>query len=192
MVPFIIGGIALAATGYGVAKLLENDCICEKETEPFYVELDDENHDSFEDEILEKYELAKIELYNTTLTELKTALDEIKNLQREIFIPTLTFEKKNYLFEELTDEVKESFEKFAHILERTKEYMDEKLDILDSIIISESNYEKYSDEDKKLVDNLMSLCYLLDKVTQSQMTNDKMTISREAKRGFAKIETVIL
>ena len=26
MIPFIIGGVALAATGYGVAKLLEDDC----------------------------------------------------------------------------------------------------------------------------------------------------------------------
>lgn len=31
MVPFIIGGIALAATGYGVAKLLENDDNRDKE-----------------------------------------------------------------------------------------------------------------------------------------------------------------
>jgi len=30
IIPFIIGGVALAATGYGVAKLLEDDCNCEK------------------------------------------------------------------------------------------------------------------------------------------------------------------
>lgn len=75
---------------------------------------------------------------------------------------------------------------------KQREYVDEKLDTLDSIIISENDYEKYSDEDKNLVDNLMHICTLVDKATQSQITNDKVTISREVNMGFAKIETIIL
>ncbi|MBD3842823.1 MAG: hypothetical protein IE909_13245 [Campylobacterales bacterium] len=228
MIPFIIGGVALAATGYGVAKLLENDCLNNKsiddsfdryengiddffnginskvnkafeddkksdeKTEPFYIELDDENYTPQEDEAIEKYELAKIKLYNSSLLELRVALSEIENLDREIFIPTLAFEKKIYPFEKLTDEIKQCFEKYTNILQKTKEYVDDKLDTLDSIIISESDYEKYSDEDKKFVDKLMHLCTLVDKATQSRMTNDNVTISREVNRGFAKLETIIL
>lgn len=204
MIPFILGGVALAATGYGVAKLLEDDCVSnrsvndsfendkatEEKTKPFHVNLYDE--ETQEDEAIEKYELAKIELYNTSLMELRTALSEIENLDREIFIPTLAFEQKVYPFEELTDEIKQSFEKYTNILQKTKKYVDDKLDTLDSIIISENNYEKYSDEDKNLVDNLMHICTLVDKATQSQTTNDKVTISREVNRGFVKIETIIL
>lgn len=204
MIPFIIGGVALAATGYGVAKLLEDDCSNnknidygfdknendpEEKTKPFHVNLYDE--ESQEDEAIEKYELAKIELYNTSLMELRTALSEIENLDREIFIPTLAFEQKVYPFEELSDEIKQTFEKYTNILQKTKEYIDGKLDSLDSIIISQSDYEKYSDEDKNLVDNLMHICTLVDKATQSRMTNDKVNISREVNRGFAKIEAII-
>ena len=63
---------------------------------------------------------------------------------------------------------------------------------MDSIIISENNYQKYGDEDKKLVNDLIYLCNLVDKATQSKMTNDRVSISREVNRGFAKIEAVIL
>ncbi len=210
MIPFIIGGVALAATGYGLAKLLEDDCSnnrninygfdkneqdendkeLEERTKPFHVNLYD-NEESHEDESIEKYELAKIELYNTSLTELRTALGEIENLDREIFIPTLAFEQKVYPFKELSDEIKQTFEKYTNILQKTKKYIDGKLDTLDSIIISQSDYEKYSDENKKFVDELMHLCTLLDKATQSRMTNDKVTISREVNRGFSKIEAAI-
>lgn len=123
--------------------------------------------------------------------ELRTALSEIENLDREIFIPTLPFEQKVYPFKELSDEIKQTFEKYTSILQKTKEYVDGKLDSLDSIIISQSDYEKYSDENKNLVNELMNLCTLLDKATQSRMTNDTVTISREINRGFLKIEATI-
>ena len=187
MIPFIIGGVALAATGYGVAKLLEDDCSynqdTENETEPFYVDA--------EDEVIEKYKLAKIQLYNTTLIELRTALAEINNLNKNIAITSLNFEKVVYPFEELTDDIKQSFEKFTNILYNTKDYINSKLDSLDLIIVNESNYEKYSDDEKFLVDNLMKISNLVDKVTQTQTTINKVDISREVKRGFEKIEKII-
>lgn len=191
MIPFIIGGVALAATGYGVAKLLEEDCNCDKKSEPFFVDLSNENHEAQEDESLEKFELAKIELYNTSLMELKTALNEIENLDKEIPIKNLESEKTIYPFEDITDEIKQKFEKYSNILQKTKEYVDDKMDTLDSIIISQSDYEKYSEDDKTLVDDLIRLCILIDKVSQSKITNDKVEISRKVKRGFSKIEKII-
>jgi len=191
MIPFIIGGVALAATGYGVAKLLEDDCNCNKESGSFFVDLKSENYEAQEDEVIEKYELTKIELYNTSLMELKTALNEIENLDKEILITTLEFEKTIYPFEELTDDIKHSFEKYTDILQNTKEYINTKLDSLDSIIVNESDYEKYTNDDKKLVDDFMHLCTLIDKVSHAQMTNDKIDISRKVKRWFFKIEKMI-
>lgn len=191
MIPLIIGGVVLAATGYGVAKLLEDDCNCNKESEPFFVDLKNGNYEPQEDEAIEKYELAKIELYNTTLMELKTALNEIENLDKEVLVTTLEFEKTIYPFEELTNEIKQSFEGYTHILQKTKDYISSKLDSLDSIIINESDYEKYTNDDKKLVDDFMHLCTIIDKVSHAQMTNDKMDISRKVKRWFSKIEKMI-
>jgi len=185
MIPFIIGGIALAATGYGVAKLLEDDGNCDKKSEIFSENLDSEN------ELIEKFESAKVELYNTSFTELKTALHEIDNLNKEIPISTQEVEKSVYLIEELTDDINHSIEEFTDVLRKTKDYINSKLDSLDSIIINESNYEKYSEEDKKTVDELFNLFKLIEKVLSSKIINDDLTISRKVKRGFRKMEQLV-
>lgn len=191
MFPFILGGVALAATGYGIAKLLGDDCNCDKKSKPYFVGLENKNHKQPEDNLLEKFELAKIELYNTSYMELKTALDKIKNLDKEIPIRTLELKKTIYSFAELTDEIKQNFEKYTYILKKTKEYITTKLDTLVSIIENENNYEKYSNDDKNLVNELIYLSTLIDKVSQSNMTNDNIDISRKVKEEFSEIETIL-
>lgn len=190
MIPFILGGVALAATGYGVAKLLEDNC-SEERSESFYEDYNDENYEKLEDEVIKKYELIQRELHNTTLIELKTALGEIDYSTASIFTSVSNLDKRIYRFETLTDEIKQSFENYAQILKRTKEYVNSNSDRLDSIIIDENNYERYSDENKIFIDTLINLCNLVDKVAQSQMTNDEVNISREIKRSFKKLEIII-
>lgn len=135
MIPFIIGGVALAATDYGVAKLLEVDCSCDKNSDSYFVDLDSENGEVQEDEFIKKYELAKVELYNTAFMELKVALSEIDNLDKEISITTHELEKAVYPFEELTDDIKNSFEQFTDILNKTEDYINSKLDSLDLLLM---------------------------------------------------------
>lgn len=228
MIPFIIGGVALAATGYGVAKLLEDDCNCSKsiensfdryekgiddffndvnskvdkafeddkksdeKTEPFYVELDEQAYEPQEDESLGKYDLAKIEIYNTTFIELATALKEIENLPEDVHIPDrLKFAQTIYPFEIISDELNEDFNNHTQILQNVKKYIDSKLDDLDSIIISGNNFEEYSNEDKELVQKLISIFKLIDHAIFTKTTNDGVSIAREVKRSFAKVEMVI-
>lgn len=191
MIPFIIGGIALTATGYGVAKLLEDECNCDKKSDSYFVDLDNEKNDPKIDELIEKFELAKLELYNTSFIELKMALSEIENLDKEITITTLKLEEAIYSFKELTDDIKQNFEKYTDILYKTKDYINFKLDYLDSIIVNESNYEKYNKEDKELVDELIKSFILIDKIAISEISNDKLDISRKVKSGFTKIEKII-
>lgn len=217
MIPFIIGGVALAATGYGVAKLLEDDCICSKsieysfdkyekgvddffndvnskdeKTEPFYVELDEKAYELQEDESLGKYDLAKIELYNTTLIELTTALKEIQNLPQEVHIPQrLKFAQTIYPFEKVSEELEKDFDNHREILQNAKQYIDSKLDTLDTIIISGNDFEKYSDEDKKLVQNLVEIFKLIDHAVFTKTTNDGVSVAREVKRAFGKVKQLV-
>lgn len=101
MIPFILGGVALAATGYGVAKLLEDNC-SEERSESFYEDYNDENYEKLEDEVIKKYELIQRELHNTTLIELKTALGEIDYSTASIFTSVSNLDKRIYRFETLT------------------------------------------------------------------------------------------
>lgn len=221
MIPFIVGGVALAATGYGVAKLLEDDCSSrgavvnetnkkllkdwlnvdlddekkedgEYPTQEFTVNLDEKAYELQEDESLGKYDLAKIELYNTTLIELTTALKEIQNLPQEVHIPQcLKFAQTIYPFEKVSEELEKDFDKHREILQNAKQYIDSKLDTLDAIIISGNDFEKYSDEDKKLVQNLVEIFKLIDHAVFTKITNDGISIAREVKRAFGKVDTLI-
>jgi uncharacterized protein (DUF2164 family) len=192
MIPFIVGGVALAATGYGLAKLLEDERSCDKATKPFFVDLDDENNETQENEVLEKYDLVKIELCNTTLMELETALKEIQNLPQEVRIPEkLAFTQALYSLKHISQELEQCFEQYTQTLQDAKKYIDSKLDTLDSIIISSNNFEEYTDEDKKLIYELIGLVKLIEHVVLAQMTSDGVLISRETKRAFGRLEQLV-
>ena len=141
-------------------------------------------------EVLDKYIDAKMKLFNGSLRELRTALFEIKNLDKELVIANIELVEK-YDFRFFHKENIENIEKFTQILQRSKHYIDKNLDSLDTIIISSNDFTTYSEEDKKFVENLAYLCTTIDKIDNSKMTYDKMTISREVKRGFGKLETII-
>ena len=232
MIPFIIGGVALAATGYGIMKYLEDDENREKVqdslirgydnidkiqekgleliddlekktdelfdskedrlTKPFFVDLGEDDFKPQEDECLENYDIAKIELFNTTFIELTTALKEIDNLPEDIHIPDrLEFAQTIYPFSDVSDELKKDFNKHKEILQEAKKYIDSKLDVIDSIIISGDDFEEYSNEEKELIQRLIKTFKLIEHAVLSKTTNDGVSIAREVNRAFCKVEQLI-
>ncbi|MBN2478998.1 MAG: hypothetical protein JXA94_02095 [Parachlamydiales bacterium] len=194
MVKQVIGGVALAVTGYGLKKYFDsnsNENKEEDEGQSFFVDLSKDKEVLPElKEAIDKYKDTRTKLFNGSLRELRTALLEIKNLDKELLIANIEFAEK-YDFRYFHNETLKDIEKFTQILQKTKYYIDKHLDSLDSIIISSNDFNTYGDEDKKFVENIAYLCTILDKIDNSKMTYDKMTISREVKRGFGKIETII-
>jgi hypothetical protein len=98
---------------------------------------------------------------------------------------------ERYDFKSCSDELIEEFEQYTNILQDTKNYIDKHLDKLDTIIIATQDYQNYSYEDKKLVDTFLSICTILDKIDNTNITNDKETIARKIKRGYGKLEGII-
>ena len=194
MVKQVIGGVALAVTGYGLKKYFDSNSNKNKEEdegENFFVDLS-KNKEVLPElkEAIDKYKDMRTKLFNSSLRELRTALLEIKNLDKELVIANIEFVEK-YDFIYFHNETLKDIEKFTQILQKTKCYIDKNIDRLDSIIISSNDFDTYGDEDKKFVENIAYLCTIIDKIDNSKMTYDKMTISREVKRGFGKIETII-
>lgn len=230
MVPFIIGGIALAATGYGLAKLLENDDNQDKlidKVDDAYNWKDkneQKGHDFFEDleknvdgqlesrkikddvlfvdlsdndegyilpelkEYVEKFENATRKLYNNSLLDLQTALNEIKGIERDLHLPSLSLRGKKYNFVSINDDIKASFESYTAILLNIKEHIDIELDKLDEILLKSNDYSTYSDEDKSFIQKLVNIQITVHTATQSKMTLDKEHFTREVKRAFKKLE----
>lgn len=198
MLPFIIGGVALAATGYGVAKLLEDDCSrgdgyshnAEEGKEPSSHKETEENSPLCSN-IIEIFENTKAELYRVSLKELQTALGEIKGFKKDLDIQIDTSKEEYYNFTTISDETKEIIAKYVEILQQTQKYINDNLDTLDTIIISSNDFATYSDEDKVFVESLVNLCVCIDKATKSKMTLDGETIGREVQRAFGKLQQIV-
>lgn len=171
MLPFIVGGIALAATGYGVRKYLEEDAnkqinfydLKKKYKEYFYSNTQDDKN-----------------LLNRSLRELQTALNEIKNL--DINIASAIF---------LDKDAKKPSKNYMSILMDAQSYIETNLDKLDTIIISSNDYTTYSDEDKNFVKEHVELLCNIEKATKLEMSFEDEDVSREVKRAFAKIQRAI-
>ena len=196
MLRYILGGVALAATGYGVKKYLESD-INIFDTFSKY-EQKAEHNDNLQSQILselkepiEKFEKSLNDLYSGVLKEFRIAVNEIDNLSQDEFCVEFESSHKNYNFISLNNEIIESFNKYAEILENVEKYILKHLNTLDTIIISSNDFAKYSKEDKELIQELIYVYKIVDNINNHEMCSDGETISREIKRAFGKLEGII-
>lgn len=204
MVRYILGGVTLAATGYGLKRYFEDEKVInefldnskkenknEEEGRHFFVDLGDDEPSSEIKEPQDRFRSAKNELFRTSLRELQTALCEIKNYEKEVFSPLYTASTNKYPFSEMSDEVKKELEKFATILQKTQNYLEPQLDKLDALLLKSNDYARYSEDEQKFIKNLIELENLVVEATQSKITFDGKTFARGVKRCFGKIEKLI-
>ncbi len=208
MIRYVLGGVALAATGYGLKRYIEDEIAInslykgydknstkdDEDEKPIHVDLYSDEFEVLPElkEVIEKYKDAKRELRQNSLKELKSALSEINDIDTATQRIIANFDYiERYDFKSYSDELIKEFEHYAKILQDTKNYIDKYFDKLDTIIIATQDYQNYSDEDKKLVDTFLSICTILDKIDNRNITDDKETIVREVKRAYAKINTII-
>lgn len=184
MLPFILGGVALAVTGYGIAKLFEDDVPCLKSSIDSYSQSDSTD-------VIDRFEDVKSKFCGTTLKELQTAFNEIKNLEKDSDI--LVCESSDNQYDSLTliDNVANQVDKYITLLEKAQSFISTQLDGLDKLIMKSNDYEVYSDEEKEFVQKLIDLNNIIVKAIQSKITLDGETIARDVKRAFGKIEVVL-
>lgn len=204
MLPFILGGVALAVTGYGIGKFLEED---EKENVdnqkmglevrklleannlyPFNFIDKDSSTDLSDVMVIFEDTKSKLE---TTLKELQLALKEIKNLEKDFDISIYEANDNQCDSLILSDDIVNQIDKYIGILEDTQNFIPSELDKLDELIIKSSDYEVYSQEEKEFVKNLIDLNNMIVNVSSSKITADGETIARDVKRAFGKIEVVL-
>ncbi len=196
MLKYVLGGVALAATGYGLKKYLD----CEKSIFDIYPFSEDKNNsfDKAENEILseltepiKEFEKSLSNLYSGVLRELRTAVNEIDNLPKDEFCVDFESSQKKYSFTSADNEIFQSFHKYIEILKEVEKYLSKQLDVLDGIIINSNDFSIYSKEDKDLIHELIYIYRTIDNINQLEMTLDGTTISREVKRAFGKLESIV-
>ena len=184
MLPFILGGVALAVTGYGIGKLLEDDVPCSKGSIGGYSQSDSSD-------VIDRFENVKSKLCEVTLKELQTAFNEIKIFGKDIEISICKPIENQYDFLTLNDDVEDVLDKYVTILENVKTFIEVQLNKLDELIVKSNDYEIYSDEEKEFVQKSIDLNNMIVKVINSKITLDGETIARDIRRAFGKIEVVL-
>lgn len=205
MLPFILGGVALAVTGYGIGKFLEEDekenvdnqkvglevrKLLEANNLYFYSSKDKDSSTDFSD-VMDRFEDIKSKLSKTTLKELNTALFEIKNLEKDSEILVSESNDNQYDSLTLSDDMKNEVDKYITVLNKAQSFISIELDKLDELIMKSNDYEVYNDEEKEFVGKLIYLNNIIVKAIQSKITLDGETIARDVKRAFGKIEVVL-
>ena len=196
MLKYVLGGVALAATGYGLKKYFD----CEKSIFDIYPFSEDKNNsfDNAKNEILselkepiKEFEKSLNNLYSGVLRELRMAVNEIDNLPKDEFCVDFESSQRKYSFISSNNEIFQSFHKYIETLKEVEKYICKQLNILDEIIINSNDFSIYSKENKELIQELIYLYKTVDNINQLEMTLDGITISREIKRAFGKLESII-
>lgn len=191
MIPYIIGGVALAATGYGLRKYLEEEAIVESkiprvDLSEFLANLGKENST-----VLDEYKNIKTYLEKTTLKEMQDAFREIKNLELTQF--KASQEDKNSKNEKLLldDSNIPIIKEFINILSNAKTMQNILLDEQEDIIVNCDDYYKYSQEQKMKVQEALSIYVATKSIVNLALTYDEISISKTTLRAFAKLKKLV-
>lgn len=208
MLPFVLGGVALAATGYGVKKFFE----------------DDENRDKLEDTLIRGYDW----MFNSDSGDFSSFLNiwsdpyilfclrknKIKELLKDAFellqeihhneLLSHLNKIQNFHFDKIPDiemfedELKIKMREFCQVLLDKSTYHIQILDELDALVLKENDYTKYTDDKKEKVYQLTMLTIMLYQAVSllSQFNDDSpnRTIIRafERLKGFSEKEMSVL
>lgn len=191
MIPYIIGGVALAATGYGVAKLFEDRCSSrsykakkeeEKEhTQESSVEPREKAHNPRqEDSLVGEYKKVLSGFYDRTIWELYSIYNELENFKDRVIgrIP-LNESKGSDSFTEHTVETKESISWLIKNIKNSKAHIDRKLPELKEIFQIKKDYETYTKEEINLAVELQTILNLINDTTHIKLTQDGKTVNQE-------------
>ncbi len=197
MLPLIIGGVALAATGYGVRMLMEDEpCIC---LEPSKGEEEKERKRKEKNKqrsrVLVAYDNKLEEFYETKIRKLHSTLEKIDSLdfeykEREFkngvenFRMFLDISSEKYASVNLTKKDVQKVKKYMKILKDFEEYFDLELEELSKLLEKSNDYESYSKSKKNFIKKLLYLNNLIENILDTNVLEVK-------DKDFMKLQTAM-
>ena len=169
MLPLVLGGIALAAVGYGVKEF------CESEGCPW-----DEASSSTRTKkknVFKKLHKRKMTIYDTNFKTLKEHLSQIKNLKElplDIEEKAPTKEKLDH--SDVTGEVKVYVEQYIDILRDANSVLVIYVKKVEEIMHTSLDYREYSKKDKKFLKKLYRFMKEMQDVLSLKLLDDNNTM----------------
>lgn len=170
MLPVILGGVALTAVGYGVARFLEDECHCSKSKEIEVLNAD----------ALKKFYQLRQTVFETSYTKLEAMLNEIQNLNIE--------DKVEIVFTNVlpkTNVYHPKVEKVASqlyiLLEQCHSLFEPYVSKVSDILRVSNNYTAYSKEAKNTLSDALMLSHVISDILNVELidTNNQPIESSE-------------
>jgi len=144
MLPLVLGGIALAAVGYGVKEYCESEgCPWDEEVES---KLDKEVN------VFELLQKQKTALYENKLLKLRVLLLQIENVDERLkFKDTVKIHEEKLSDNELEDDVELYVSMYKDMLNLSSDLFDSYIHIVEDILTSKTKYESLDKSERKIV-----------------------------------------
>ncbi len=219
MLRLILGGVTLAAAGYGLKKYLEDEENADKVQDKLikgyeWIDRAEQRSDEFFDGLIEKLDLdednnqteeskhetdkifhefwdLKKTLYLTIFKEADLALKEIHNLPEEKKSVFARSYDGRTSFVEPTEENSGKIKEFIEIFRKTEKVVEKELDEVEPVLLRSNDYRSYNEEEKEKVDKLIALIENVNGVMKLPLSFDKRNINRAVKRGFERLEKIL-
>jgi len=167
MLPLVLGGIALAAVGYGVKEY------CESEGCPW-----DEPPKKEPDtpvNLFESLHEQKLELSRHTLLHIKQLLWKLKNADKKLhFTDIVIIEHEKLLTSELEEDVKLYASMYAQILKKSVRLVGCYAESLEVLLLKETDYNMLDKSEKKFVKKSYKVVNTIEKLLGLRLLDDKV------------------
>ncbi len=212
MLPFVLGGVAVAATSYGIKKLLASETTFDKINDVVIKSIE------WLDRVEPQTEALFIQKMDTSKSQEKLALlldklDDIKkttaiiiynDIEALLFSTTQNPNSQTYQPCEIkwiknkeqntlqyTEETYQLIQRFCDILTTANNFLSKHIDEIKTLSTqNQSTLQPYALSQKQ-IKTLYKLQIFLENVIYSPISIDNLTVSKVAKRSFNKIKHII-
>lgn len=215
MLPFILGGVAIAATGYGIKKFFTNENNFDKIDDALTKGIDwldsvDQKTEKFFDGLIQKIDessnqekLASLvdELDDTKSTTAKIIYNDLEELLfnatkdscSDIYEPCeiVLIRDKQQLSLQYSEENYQLIERFCDILTTANNFLSQHIDEIKTSSIQDESTMQPSTLSRKQIKKLYKLQASMNNVIYCPISVDNVTISMVAKRSFNRIKHTI-
>jgi len=164
MLPLVLGGIALAAVGYGVKEYCESEG-CPWDEEPSHTPIN----------IFESLHQQKLELSERKLLHLKQLLWKMENIDKKLqLMDVVIIEHEKLLSSELEDDVKLYSDMYSNILTSSVRLVDGYAHTVEALLAKETDYNHLNKSEKKCVKKAYKVVNTIEKLIGLRLLDDKV------------------
>ena len=180
MIPVVLGGIALTAVGYGIAKVLEDECDCFTTTKTAPTK----------DNTLEEFYIFSNDVLNSSYKDFQEILKNVQNLNLD--------EPKEIKTNQSYPKTDDNIEKINHVADDLYKLLDycntlfrENIVKLNNIVNVSTVYNSYSQNAKNLFSATVALENIISDILYTNVINKNDKPSKSTKKLVKEINKLI-